>query len=116
MMPERIQLKRTKGWRMPPNSVKVDRSTQWGNPFRVGMLGRVLIHASKGMTRDEYEDGQDPLWARGGPTIELPAIEKLERGGIVGSVEIVDCVADAATVRAYLLGMLVGHDAARSPE
>jgi hypothetical protein len=22
------------GWRMPPNTVKVDRSTRWGNPFR----------------------------------------------------------------------------------
>lgn len=32
-MPQRIQLKRTKGWRMPPNTVKVDRSTRWGNPF-----------------------------------------------------------------------------------
>jgi hypothetical protein len=34
-MPERIQLKRTKGWLMPENTVKVDRSTKWGNPFRV---------------------------------------------------------------------------------
>lgn len=33
---KRIQLKRTQGWRMPPNTVKVDRSTCWGNPFRVG--------------------------------------------------------------------------------
>jgi hypothetical protein len=36
MMPERIQLKRTKGWKMPPNTVKVDRSTRFGNPFVVG--------------------------------------------------------------------------------
>lgn len=35
-MAERIQLKRTKGWRMPENTVKVDRTTKWGNPFRVG--------------------------------------------------------------------------------
>ena len=35
-MPERVQLKRTKGWRMPPNTVKVDRTTRWGNPFSVG--------------------------------------------------------------------------------
>lgn len=35
-MPERVQLKRTKGWRMPPNTVKVDRTTKWGNPFVVG--------------------------------------------------------------------------------
>ena len=30
--PVRVQLMRTKGWRMPPNTVKVDRSTKWGNP------------------------------------------------------------------------------------
>lgn len=33
--PIRVQLSRTKGWRMPPNTVKVDRSTIWGNPFTV---------------------------------------------------------------------------------
>lgn len=37
-MPNRIQLKRTKGWKMPPNAVKVDRSSEWGNVFRVGMV------------------------------------------------------------------------------
>lgn len=36
--PVRIQLKRTKGWRLPPNTVKVDRSTGWGNPYRPGDL------------------------------------------------------------------------------
>ncbi len=30
-MPERILLRRTKGWRMPEGAVKVDRSTKWGN-------------------------------------------------------------------------------------
>ena len=34
--PVRIQLRRTKGWRMPENTVKVDRTTKWGNPFKVG--------------------------------------------------------------------------------
>lgn len=33
---ERVQLKRTKGWRMPANTVKVDRTTKWGNPFVPG--------------------------------------------------------------------------------
>ena len=37
--PVRIQLSRAKGWRMPPNTVKVDRSTKWGNPFIVGKHG-----------------------------------------------------------------------------
>lgn len=35
-MPERIQLRRTKDWRMPENTVKVDRTTKWGNPFVPG--------------------------------------------------------------------------------
>ncbi len=34
--PTRIQLSRRKGWRMPENTVKADRSTAWGNPFRIG--------------------------------------------------------------------------------
>lgn len=38
-MPERIQLSRAKGWRMPAGAVKVDRSTKWGNPFVVGEYG-----------------------------------------------------------------------------
>lgn len=33
--PIRVQLSRAKGWRMPPNTVKVDRSTPWGNPFNM---------------------------------------------------------------------------------
>lgn len=33
MTPTRIQRKRTKGWRMPPNTVYVGRPTKWGNLF-----------------------------------------------------------------------------------
>lgn len=33
--PRRIHLRRVKGWRIPPNTVKVDRSTKWGNPWKV---------------------------------------------------------------------------------
>ena len=32
-MPKRIQRKRTKGWRLPPNTVCVTRPGKWGNPF-----------------------------------------------------------------------------------
>lgn len=34
--PVRIQRKRIKGWLLPPEAVVVDRSSRWGNPFRVG--------------------------------------------------------------------------------
>lgn len=32
-MAKRFQLRRTKGWRMPPNSVKCSRPGPYGNPF-----------------------------------------------------------------------------------
>lgn len=32
-MPARVQRKRTKGWRMPPNTVYVGRGSKYGNPF-----------------------------------------------------------------------------------
>ncbi|MGK9270473.1 DUF4326 domain-containing protein [Williamsia muralis] len=35
-MPERIQRKRTKGWRMPEGAVYVGRGSKWGNPYRIG--------------------------------------------------------------------------------
>ncbi|QRE81861.1 DUF4326 domain-containing protein [Rhodococcus ruber] len=35
-MPERIQRKRTKGWRMPEGAVYVGRPTKWGNPAYIG--------------------------------------------------------------------------------
>lgn len=38
MRPMRIQRKRTKGWKKPLNTVCVDRTSKWGNPFRVGSL------------------------------------------------------------------------------
>lgn len=39
-MPQRIQRKRTPGWRMPPNTVYVGRPTGFGNPFTVYFNGR----------------------------------------------------------------------------
>ena len=36
MTPQRIQRRRTKGWRMPESAVYVGRPTRWGNPYRVG--------------------------------------------------------------------------------
>lgn len=45
-MPSRIQLCRRRGWRMPDGAVKVDRSTEFGNPFRVECLedGRFAVY------------------------------------------------------------------------
>ena len=38
MSPQRIQRKRTKGWRMPKDAVYVGRPGRWGNPFIADLL------------------------------------------------------------------------------
>ncbi|OHU39530.1 DUF4326 domain-containing protein [Mycobacteroides chelonae] len=37
-MPERIQLRRAKGWRKPEGVIVVARPSRWGNPFAVGIV------------------------------------------------------------------------------
>lgn len=37
--PQRIQQRRTKGWRKPENTVSVARPSRWGNPFPVSEYG-----------------------------------------------------------------------------
>ncbi len=56
-----------------------------------------MIHASSGMTREEYEDFIDTTRAVArerpfAPGLILPAFKDLPRGGIVGTVELVDIV------------------------
>ena len=44
MTPQRIQRRRTKGWRMPEGVVYVGRPSRWGNRWRVDEpLGRELL-------------------------------------------------------------------------
>jgi hypothetical protein len=69
------------------NAGKDVENRDWATAYR----GPILIHAGKGMTRDEYESGADTL-AVIRPDIELPPLKDLERGGIVGMAEIGRCV------------------------
>jgi len=50
----------------------------------------VLIHAAKGMTQAEYDDACHFVRRCIDPRIEIP--NTVPQGGIIGSVEIVDCV------------------------
>lgn len=55
------------------------------------MRGRILIHAAKGCTKDEFEDAM--LYARA--VLKQPALidyHTMQRGGIIGAVTITDCV------------------------
>ena len=65
----------------------------WPTRFR----GRVMIHASKGMTRMEYEDAMN--WVVLNSRLPLgfhePKFKELQRGGIIGETEIEDCVTES---------------------
>lgn len=39
--PVRIQRKRSRGWKMPENTVSVCRPGKWGNPFTFANSGRI---------------------------------------------------------------------------
>jgi hypothetical protein len=72
------------------NGYKNIKNRTWPTKFR----GRVLIHAGKGMTHDEYDDVEDFLMFSESPTmqsIRLPSFAALERGGIVGVATITGC-------------------------
>lgn len=55
-MPERVQLRRTKGWRKPEGAIVVSRPGLYGNPFRVGTVVDVYRYSDDGWVRVEVED------------------------------------------------------------
>lgn len=59
--PVRVQLRRTKGWRMPPNTVKVTRPSVYGNPYIVGADGQQDVCVEKFRA---LVTGENPLGLR----------------------------------------------------
>lgn len=55
--PVRIQRKRTKGWRMPPNTVSVARPGRWGNPAIIGQSFEGEVVENRMHARTIFEDG-----------------------------------------------------------
>jgi len=63
--PVRIQLRRTKGWRMPPNTVKVTRPGPLGNPFTTAAAietGFATKETARAFVVEAFEE-----WLAGGP-------------------------------------------------
>jgi len=54
--------------------------------------GRIAIHAAKGMTKDEYWEAREFIDGLG---YTCPGPTALFRGGIIGSVEVVDVVSES---------------------
>lgn len=70
----------------------------WNTSFR----GRFLIHAAKGLTRDELEGWADMIRAE---NIEWPGLRNrmwrvgdFERGGIVGAAELTHVISDRSAI------------------
>jgi hypothetical protein len=59
--PQRIQRKRTKGWRMPDGAVYVGRGSRWGNPY---------------VMRDETDRAAAVAWFKThvAPTLDVTAL------------------------------------------
>jgi hypothetical protein len=58
------------------------------DPWRSRVGQRVLIHAAKGCTREEWEDGEcfiSNVAHRAGRRIHVPALDALSRGGFVAT-------------------------------
>lgn len=82
-MAERIQRKREKGWRMPPNTVSVTRPGKWGNPWKgitqsvaVAWFRKDLLHemAAKGgpsVTEGTHSGVSEYFWKMGQSIEEL---------------------------------------------
>ena len=56
MKPERIQRRRTKGWRMPKNCVYVGRPSKFGNPFEGWMIAKLSTKGFKRMMTGEFDN------------------------------------------------------------
>mgnify|MGYP001613092881 CR=1 FL=1 len=72
-MPQRIQRKRTKGWRMPDGAVNVCRPGPWGNPWRegdrawtVGPGGVIDRNPHGPLTREEAIESYRNSYTHGG--------------------------------------------------
>ncbi|MFE3052314.1 DUF4326 domain-containing protein [Nocardia sp. NPDC059239] len=88
-MPERIQRKRTAGWRSPEGAVYVGRPTKWGNPFTLGgSNGLACVPGAVTGADWEYEDrisaaGMRHDYFHGGDRVTRCEIRNLTRAEAV---------------------------------
>jgi hypothetical protein len=63
-MPQRIQLRRTKGWRKPEGAIVVSRPSKWGNPWTMQDFNELYGVFDKSTLRrlcaEKFEDQLEP--------------------------------------------------------
>lgn len=81
-----LSLRQPWAWMVVAGGKNIE-NRRWNTRFR----GEFLIHAAKGMTREEYEDAV--AFAREvNPFMVPPRIGEVQRGGIVGRARLVDVI------------------------
>ena len=96
-----LSIRQPWAWHILHSGKDIENRT-WPTKFR----GRVLIHAAKGLTRREYDDVMEFLLVQclRGAARNTPKLSDLQRGGIVGSVEIVDCLRNHESDSPWFIG------------
>lgn len=84
--PQRIQRKRTKGWKMPPNTVSVTRPSIFGNPFPSDISGpadavdRFRRWATGNMSALEMsQSSRSDRWSGGNSSVNLVDVRRWMR-------------------------------------
>ncbi len=86
MIARALSLRQPWAWVVIHGGKRIE-NRRWNTRFR----GDLLIHAAKGMTREEYEDALD--FAKGvDRSLLVPDPLDLPRGGIVGRAKLVDVI------------------------
>ena len=77
--PQRIQLRRTKGWRKPEGDIVVARPTKWGNPYRIDEYRCDYPDSSdaelRAMATSDFRGLIEGRWARWGQERTYPVAD-----------------------------------------
>lgn len=85
MSPQRIQRQRVKGWRKPDNTVIIDRTSRWGNPFTTGDCLDAMLAETDGDARKVCVEAYD-RWLDGDP--EYASVEPERRARILADLHL----------------------------
>jgi hypothetical protein len=101
-MPERIQLRRTKGWRKPEGAIVVSRPAKWGNPWTVERQPECpwSVHTWTDFALEALPEGPWAFWRKGTESACRARAVAEYRAALTGGKLRVD----VTTVRAELAG------------